>query len=52
VKTLYNTVDYANFVLNAVGVLKLLTHGGKLLDIRKNPHAIDVGLGPSMRRNY
>jgi hypothetical protein len=32
--------------------LKLRTLGGKDPGIRKNPHVTDVGLGPSLQRNY
>jgi hypothetical protein len=31
---------------------KLQSLGGNLLDIRKNPHAIDVGLELNLRHSY
>jgi len=39
-------------VLGKVAKLKLQTLDGNLLDTRKNPHVIDVGLGPSLQHNY
>ncbi len=42
----------ASVVLRRGVRLKLQTLNGWDLGIRKNPHVIDVGLGPSMRCNY
>jgi hypothetical protein len=38
--------------LGKVEKLKLQTLDGNPLDIRKNPHVIDVGSGLNLRHNY
>jgi hypothetical protein len=44
-------VVVANTVLNEIVKLKLQNPGGKLPDIRKKPHAIDVVFVVSLQRN-